>query len=72
MRYCSFCGRSERDCNELFTGIKGELICGECIRAMNDELNGAAPAPEAGAEGEAAAPAQKPLPKPKEIMWIVY
>lgn len=67
MRYCSFCGRSERDCNELFTGIKGELICGECIRAMNDELNGAAPAPEAGAEGEAAAPAQKPLPKPKEI-----
>ena len=66
MRYCSFCGRSESDCNELFSGIKGELICGECIRSMNDELVNGAPA-ETGAGAEAAAPAQKPLPKPKEI-----
>lgn len=67
MRYCSFCGRSESDCNELFTGIKGELICGECIRAMNDELVNGTPAQseEAGADG--AKPAEKPLPKPKEI-----
>ena len=66
MRYCSFCGRSESECKELFTGIKGELICGECIRAMNDELKSGAPASEAGAEPAAPAP-EKPLPKPKEI-----
>ena len=38
MRTCSFCGRSESECKELFSGIRGELICGDCIRSMNDEL----------------------------------
>ena len=42
MRTCSFCGRSESECKELFSGIRGELICGECIRSMNDELRSGA------------------------------
>ena len=60
MRTCSFCGRSESECKELFSGIRGELICGECIRSMNDELR-SGPTPESAPEAE------KPLPKPKEL-----
>jgi ATP-dependent Clp protease ATP-binding subunit ClpX len=67
MRYCSFCGRSENDCKELFTGIKGELICGDCIRAMNDELKNGSPAEEAGKDAAEKPAAPKPLPKPREI-----
>ena len=51
MRTCSFCGRSESECKELFSGIRGELICGECIRSMNDELR-SGPTPESS-RGEA-------------------
>ncbi len=65
MRICSFCGRNENECKELFSGIRGELICGECIRSMNDELK-SGPAPEATTE-EATLVAEKPLPKPKEL-----
>lgn len=65
MRICSFCGRNENECKELFSGIRGELICGECIRSMNDELK-SGPAPEAMTE-EATPVAEKPLPKPKEL-----
>lgn len=65
MRICSFCGRNENECKELFSGIRGELICGECIRSMNDELK-SGPAPEAKTE-EATPVAEKPLPKPKEL-----
>lgn len=65
MRICSFCGRNENECKELFSGIRGELICGECIRSMNDELK-SGPAPEATTE-EATPVAEKPLPKPKEL-----
>ena len=65
MRICSFCGRNENECKELFSGIRGELICGECIRSMNDELK-SGPAPEATTE-EAPPVAEKPLPKPKEL-----
>ena len=64
MRTCSFCGRSESECKELFSGIRGELICGECIRSMNDELR-SGPAPESAPES--APEAEKPLPKPKEL-----
>ena len=65
MKICSFCGRNENECKELFSGIRGELICGECIRSMNDELK-SGPAPEATTE-EATPVAEKPLPKPKEL-----
>lgn len=65
MRICSFCGRNENECKELFSGIRGELICGECIRSMNDELKSGL-APEATTE-EATPVAEKPLPKPKEL-----
>lgn len=65
MRICSFCGRNENECKELFSGIRGELICGECIRSMNEELK-SGPAPEATTE-EATPVAEKPLPKPKEL-----
>ena len=62
MRTCSFCGRSES--KELFSGIRGELICGECIRSMNDELR-SGPTPESAPEAKPEA--EKPLPKPKEL-----
>ena len=64
MRTCSFCGRSESECKELFSGIRGELICGDCIRSMNDELK-SGPAPETAPEVQSEA--EKPLPKPKEL-----
>ena len=64
MRTCSFCGRSESECKELFSGIRGELICGECIRSMNDELR-SGPAPESAPVAKPEA--EKPLPKPKEL-----
>ena len=64
MRTCSFCGRSESKCKELFSGIRGELICGECIRSMNDELR-SGPTPESAPEAKPEA--EKPLPKPKEL-----
>ena len=64
MRTCSFCGRSESECKELFSGIRGELICGECIRSMNDELR-SGPTPESAPEAKPEA--EKPLPKPKEL-----
>ena len=56
MRTCSFCGRSESECKELF--------CGECIRSMNDELR-SGPTPESAPEAKPEA--EKPLPKPKEL-----
>ena len=64
MRTCSFCGRSESECKELFSGIRGELICGECIRSMKDELR-SGPTPESAPEAKPEA--EKPLPKPKEL-----
>lgn len=64
MRTCSFCGRSESECKELFSGIRDELICGECIRSMNDELR-SGPTPESAPEAKPEA--EKPLPKPKEL-----
>ena len=65
MRYCSFCGRGENECKELFSGLRGELICGGCIRAMDEELKGSgAPVESETAPTENAA---KPLPKPREL-----
>lgn len=71
MRYCSFCGRSENDCKELFTGIKGELICGDCIRAMNDELRNGSSAGETVKDAAEKPAAPKPLPKPREIYGLL-
>ena len=68
MRTCSFCGRSESKCKELFSGIRGELICGECIRSMNDELR-SGPTPESAPEAKPEA--EKPLPKPKELYGLL-
>lgn len=65
MKICSFCGRNENECKELFSGIRGELICGECIRSMNEELK-SGPTPE-GTTSEARPAVEKPLPKPKEL-----
>lgn len=65
MKICSFCGRNENECKELFSGIRGELICGECIRSMNEELK-SGPTPE-GTTSEATPAVEKPLPKPKEL-----
>ncbi len=67
MRKCSFCGRDEKDCDELFGGLNGELVCGRCIREMGDELgaDGAKKAPTDGAPAEEAV--EKPLPKPKDL-----
>lgn len=65
MKICSFCGRNENECKELFSGIRGELICGECIRSMNEELK-SGPTPE-GMTSEATPAVEKPLPKPKEL-----
>ncbi len=62
MRYCSFCGRGENECKELFSGLRGELICGGCIRAMDEELK--CPADPADAPAEQV---EKPLPKPREL-----
>ena len=64
MRSCCLCGGSERVWKELFSGIRGELICGECIRSMNDELR-SGPTPESAPEAKPEA--EKPLPKPKEL-----
>ena len=64
MPTCSFCGRSESECKVLFSGIRGELICRECIRSMNDELR-SGPTPESAPEAKPEA--EKPLPKPKEL-----
>lgn len=69
MRNCSFCGRGESECKELFSGLQGELICGDCIRAMNEDIGAGSPAPAAA---DAAAPAeQKPLPKPQDIYTLL-
>lgn len=66
MRFCSFCGRPEKDCKELFSGLNGELLCGDCVRAMDEELRN--PAGSADAEPQEQTAAQeKPLPRPKEI-----
>ncbi len=65
MKICSFCGRNENECKELFSGIRGELICGECIRSMNEELK-SGPTPE-GTTSEATPAVEKPLPKPQEL-----
>ena len=65
MKICSFCGRNENECKELFSGIRGELICGECIRSMNEELK-SDPTPE-GTTSEVTPAVEKPLPKPKEL-----
>ena len=65
MKICSFCGRNENECKELFSGMRGELICGECIRSMNEELK-SGPTPE-GTTSEATPAVEKPLPKPKEL-----
>ena len=65
MKICSFCGRNENECKELFSGIRGELICGECIRSMNEELK-SGPTPE-GTTSEVTPAVEKPLPKPKEL-----
>lgn len=70
-RYCSFCGREESQCNALFQGLHGELLCGDCVRAMASELNvgdrgaeGAkAPQGEAPAEAKAAFPQKVPTPR---------
>lgn len=65
MKICSFCGRNENECKELFSGIRGELICGECIRSMNEELK-SGPTPE-GTTSEATPAVEKPLSKPQEL-----
>ena len=66
MRFCAFCGTPEDKCKELFSGLHGEILCGDCVRAMEQDLRnpGSVPAADA-ASGEK--PAEKPLPKPKEI-----
>ena len=69
MRYCSFCGRPDKDCKELFSGLNGELLCGDCIRAMEKELQTPFDA-KASEEGESTVAGEKevkPLPKPQEI-----
>lgn len=70
-RYCSFCGRSEKDCAALFQGLHGELLCDECIRSMAQDLDGSAPRSASAAES-AAVPAEsaaqpKPIPTPQEL-----
>lgn len=67
MRFCAFCGRPEDQCKELFSGLHGEILCGDCVRAMEEDLRNPEGKPaEGAAEGEAK-PAEKPLPKPKEL-----
>ncbi len=67
MKKCSFCGRDEKSCKELFAGLNGELVCGDCIRSMADEIKTTGPV-EGAPEGAPAAPEpEKPLPKPKEL-----
>ena len=74
-RYCSFCGRDESQCSALFQGLHGELLCGDCVRAMAAELKVEVPgknAPKAegeGAEGEGAEKEvfPKKVPTPREL-----
>ncbi|MDO5532731.1 ATP-dependent Clp protease ATP-binding subunit ClpX [Sutterella sp.] len=71
-RYCSFCGREESQCSALFQGLHGELLCGECVRAMASELKdatGAGSQPGAGAPAEAAKEETFPqkVPTPREL-----
>ncbi len=66
MRRCAFCGQSEDKCKELFSGIQGELICGDCIRAMGGELKGEGPS-SSTAHPEETPSEPKPLPKPQEL-----
>lgn len=65
-RYCSFCGREESKCSALFQGIHGELLCGDCVRAMAGELGGV-DAPAADVVQEEATPAPKKVPTPREL-----
>ncbi len=67
-RYCSFCGCEESKCSALFQGLHGELLCGDCVRAMAGELRGDQNA-AAPAEGAAAEPEKFPkkVPTPREL-----
>ncbi len=67
MSKCSFCGRDEKRCKELFAGLHGEMVCGDCIRAMSDDMKaeGGNVAPQV--EGEVAPQAPKPLLKPHAL-----
>ena len=67
-RYCSFCGCEEFKCSALFQGLHGELLCGDCVRAMAGELRGDQNA-AAPAEGAAAEPEKFPkkVPTPREL-----
>ena len=38
MRFCAFCGTPEDKCKELFSGLHGEILCGDCVRAMEQDL----------------------------------
>ena len=74
-RYCSFCGRDESQCSALFQGLHGELLCGECVRAMAAELKVEVPGKDAqktegeDAQGEAVEKEvfPKKVPTPREL-----
>lgn len=74
-RYCSFCGRDESQCSALFQGLHGELLCGECVRAMAAELKVEVPGKDAqktegeNDQGEAAEKEvfPKKVPTPREL-----
>lgn len=71
-RYCSFCGRPEEKCSALFQGLRGELLCGDCVKAMAIDLGVATHDAKGDKVSEVtheATPPQeeKPLPTPKEL-----
>ena len=74
-RYCSFCGRDESQCSALFQGLHGELLCGECVRAMAAELKVEVPGKDAqktegeDAQGDAVEKEvfPKKVPTPREL-----
>ena len=64
-KVCNFCGRTERECRLLITGVNGNIceICAEqAYRIVQENL---ANAPQAG--GKNGKPKTKAVPKPVEI-----
>ena len=61
-RQCSFCGRTEKDCNMLISGVSGE-ICEYCVEQANEMVNQTLKNGEKSASGLSLAS----LPKPIEI-----
>lgn len=73
IRRCVFCGRAENEVKHLFGG-NGVFVCDDCTRELaslleSEKKPGEEAAAAAGAEAAAqeAAPAEKPIPTPKEI-----